>query len=131
VGLTLQPGKDSALTQTSEHMQAIAALLGRERFSGMDFEVELREGFVPRIADGTRRAQPAPVAILWQAERPLAVLAADLLTLAKAAPGPLREPLLAQAREAGLGIAHARESQLWSLMAAPPPRLRSVGAGRR
>jgi hypothetical protein len=73
--------------------------------------------------------RPVTIAILWQSERPLAMLAVDNLTLARTAPGSVREPLVAVAREAELEVIFVRESQLWSLMAAPPPRLRAVEIG--
>src|SRR5205085_2409084 len=68
-------GRDSELTETTEQAEAIAALLSREPYSGVDYEVEVRHGALPQRARGRGWRLAAPVAILWHAERPLAVLA--------------------------------------------------------
>jgi hypothetical protein len=93
-------GKDSELSDTTELSQAIAALLAREHFSGPDFQVELSESFAPPAA-----SRPVAIAILWQVERPVAILAGQRLTVARTVSAPIRDPLAALARANRLEIA--------------------------
>jgi len=112
------------LSDTNEPTRAIASLLEEEALNGPNFQVELRESFAPPTA-----SRPVTIAILWQAERPLAVLARQRLTLARTAPATVRGPLVALARERGVRVAYTREFRLWSLMAPPPPGLRALEGG--
>ena len=109
-------GRDSELTETTEQAEAIAALLSREPYSGVDYEVEVRHGALPQRARGRGWRLAAPVAILWHAERPLAVLAGGVLMHVRNAPRPLQDRLMLGAREAGLKVIQRREAELWSLM---------------
>ena len=112
------------MSDTNDLDQAIASLLEGEALNGPNFQIELRESFAPPAP-----SRPVAIAILWQEERPLAVLAGQRLTVARTAPATLRGPLVALARERGVRVAYMREFQLWSLMAAPPPELRALDGG--
>lgn len=99
------------------------------RFSGLELEVELREALAPPAAWSRDSGQATPVAILWQAERPVAVVGTGSMTVARATARSLREPLVAAARTAGLHIALDWEARLWTLMT-PPPRRAGARRGR-
>jgi hypothetical protein len=106
-------------------LRAVRALLRVEPYGRGELAVELREW--PPTTD-PRSGAPLtvpPLAILWLAERPLAVRVRDVVAVSRVAPDPALTNLVqGETAAAGLAVRRLDEAALWRLFSRPPrPRL--------
>ena len=103
------------------------ALLGGKEFVRGDLEVEVRVSHPTSDPRSGRPIAVPPLAILWAAERPLAVRLRNAVAVSRFATVPRLATLVeAEAAAAGFIVERVPEAGLWRLFA-QPPRPRPVG----
>ena len=103
------------------------ALLGGQEYARGELEVEVRRSHPTSDPRSGRRIEVPPLAILWTAERPLAVKLRNAVAVSRYATVPRLAILVeGEARAAGYLVERVPEAGLWRLFA-QPPRPRTVG----
>ena len=103
------------------------ALLGGEDYTRGELEVEVRPCHPTSDPRSGRPIAVPPVAILWAAERPLAVKLRNAVAVSRFATMPRVATLVeSEALAAGYLVERVPEAGLWRLFASPP-RPRPVG----
>ena len=103
------------------------ALLGARGYARGELEVEVRPSHPTSDPRSGRQVAVPPVAILWAAERPLAVKLRNVVAVSRFATIPRMASLVEhEAVAAGFVVERLPEAGLWRLFA-DPPRPRPVG----
>jgi hypothetical protein len=105
--------------------RAVLAFLADKPLSRGPVEVEMRESPATSDPRSGRPLAVPPVAVMWIAERPMAVKLRGVVALSSFPPDPRLATLLeGECLAAGFGIERMPESGLWRLFSHPPrPRL--------
>jgi hypothetical protein len=107
--------------------RAVRALLGGQEYARGELEVEVRASQPTSDPRSGRQIEVPHLAILWTAERPLAVKLRNAVAVSRYATVPRLAILLeGEARAAGYLVERVPEAGLWRLFA-QPPRPRPVG----
>jgi hypothetical protein len=107
--------------------RAVRALLGGEEYLRGELEVEVRASQPTSDPRSGRRIAVPPIAILWAAERPMAVKLRNAVAVSRFATMPRVASLVeTEALAAGFLVERVPEAGLWRLFA-QPPRPRPVG----
>ena len=103
------------------------ALLGGAEYTRGELEVELRHSHSTSDPRSGRQIAVHPLAILWAAERPLAVKLRNAVAVSRFATRPRVANLVeSESMAAGVLVERVPEAGLWRLFS-QPPRPRPVG----
>jgi hypothetical protein len=101
--------------------RAVRALLGGAEYTRGELEVELRHSRPTSDPRSGRQIAVPPLAILWAAERPLAVKLRNAVAVSRFATRPRVANLVeSEALAAGFLVERVPEAGLWRLFSQPP-----------